>query len=513
MAKYLTTILKVYTGHTSSFVKDSKDLTDKLKTLKIQENEEMVPFDVSALFTSIPVDQALEVINRLIIKHQTDLEFKSKVGKAWYEVADHLDREDVMALLKIVLNNCVFSFQDQFYKQLHGAAMGSPCSPVVANIHMEYFENKALCPELPISFTINTWLRYVDDVLTIIKKGTSNSLLAHLNSIDPNIEFTIESPNEHGAILFLDTFPRPSGNNIITTVYREPTHTDRYLDFNSNHPKTAKRAVVRALTDRAKNVCSLPELLAKEMDHLGKVLRYNNYPKWMIEQFGKNTHLTEPLIDPDTGNEVKKTSFISAPYFLGLSGSFKQLFKYTHIQVCFKGQNTIKSMLMHPKDKINPSLKKDIVYQWSCTNPSCKSSYIGETCRSLRECVKEHSKEGTNSTIYQHCITKGHPLPKVDQFKVIDQEKSQIAREAIEAIHIRKVDPELNRNVGKMVIPHTFDSILGIKPRNPRISLLLSQKNRSEDTDRVLTQFHSFIDKRMTHNSTRAQRTRNFNSN
>ena len=67
LAKYLTTILKVYTGHTSSFVKDSKDLTDKLKTLKIQENEEMVSFDVSALFTSIPVDQALEIINRLII--------------------------------------------------------------------------------------------------------------------------------------------------------------------------------------------------------------------------------------------------------------------------------------------------------------------------------------------------------------------------------------------------------------------------------------------------------------
>ena len=54
---------------------------------------------------------------------------------------------------------------------------------------------------------------------------------------------------------------------------------DRYLDFNSNHPKSAKHAVVRALTDRAKNVCSSPELLAKEMNHLGKVLKYNNYPK------------------------------------------------------------------------------------------------------------------------------------------------------------------------------------------------------------------------------------------
>ena len=61
--------------------------------------------------------------------------------------------------------------------------------------------------------------------------------------------------------------------------------------------------------------------------------------------------------------------------------------------------------------------------------------------------------------------TKGHPLPNMDQFKVIDQEESQIACEAKEAIHIQKLDPELNRNVDKMVIPHVSDSILGIKPK------------------------------------------------
>ena len=85
-------------------------------------------------------------------------------------------------------------------------------------IYMEYFEKKALGPELPVSFTINTWLRYVDDVLTIVKKGTHDSLLNYINSIDPNIKFTIEPPNEQGAIPFLDTFPRPSGNKIITSV-------------------------------------------------------------------------------------------------------------------------------------------------------------------------------------------------------------------------------------------------------------------------------------------------------
>ena len=63
LAKYLTKILKVYIGHSSSFVKDSKDLMDKLQSIKLQDNEELVSFDVSALFTSIPVNQALDVIN------------------------------------------------------------------------------------------------------------------------------------------------------------------------------------------------------------------------------------------------------------------------------------------------------------------------------------------------------------------------------------------------------------------------------------------------------------------
>ena len=92
LAKYLTKILKVYIGHSSSFVKDSKDLTDKLQSIKLQDNEELVSFDVSALFTSIPVNEALDVINQLIIQHQTNMDFKYKVGKAWYEVADHLGK-------------------------------------------------------------------------------------------------------------------------------------------------------------------------------------------------------------------------------------------------------------------------------------------------------------------------------------------------------------------------------------------------------------------------------------
>ena len=99
-----------------------------------------------------------------------------------------------------------------------------------------------------------------------------------------------------------------------------------------------------------------------------------------------------------------------------------------------------------------------------------------------------------------------------DRFK-IDQEKSQIAQEAKEAINIQKLDRKLNRNVGKMVISCVFDSILGIKPKNPCVASLLSQELGSQDIGINLTQFHSCIDKRVNHCSKRAQRARSFISN
>ena len=55
----------------------------------------------------------------------------------------------------------------KFYKQLKGAAMGSPVSPIIANIYMEYFESLAI----PSSPTLIKWLfRYVDDVHSATRK-------------------------------------------------------------------------------------------------------------------------------------------------------------------------------------------------------------------------------------------------------------------------------------------------------------------------------------------------------
>ena len=77
----------------------------------------------------------------------------------------------------------------KFYEQLQGVARGSPASPVIANIYMEYFESLAI-PSSPT--LIKWWLRYVDDVHSATRKDQVNQLQEHLNSIDPHIQFTTE---------------------------------------------------------------------------------------------------------------------------------------------------------------------------------------------------------------------------------------------------------------------------------------------------------------------------------
>ena len=117
-------------------------------------------YDVTVLFTSIPVDPALGIIKDLLEKDPT---LKERTV---------MSIGDIVLLLEFCLKNTYFSFQGQFYEQVEGAAMGSPVSPIVANLHMEYFEQKALST----APTLRLWCQYVDDTFVIQKEEKKTKL-------------------------------------------------------------------------------------------------------------------------------------------------------------------------------------------------------------------------------------------------------------------------------------------------------------------------------------------------
>ena len=166
------------------------------------------------------------------------------------------------------------------YQQTFGCAMGSPVSATVANLVMEFVEEKAISTAAHLP---RWWYRYADDSHACLQKKYVQDFHDHLNSINPHIQFTKEVEENH-CISFLDTVTTRVHDRIQVSVYRKTTHTDKYLDFNSHHPAQHKRSVVNTLLDRAKNIPSTRAGQCRERKHVINVLRDNNYPLGFITE-------------------------------------------------------------------------------------------------------------------------------------------------------------------------------------------------------------------------------------
>ena len=119
-------------GKSPHHITSTQDFVEQTRHIKLEPGECLSSYDMSALFTSVPIDPALNIIKDLLDKDTTLKE------RTVMEVGD------IILLLEFCLKNTYFSFQGQFYEQIEGAAMGSPVNPIVANLYMEYLEQKAL---------------------------------------------------------------------------------------------------------------------------------------------------------------------------------------------------------------------------------------------------------------------------------------------------------------------------------------------------------------------------------
>ena len=184
---------------------------EHLKGIQLGPDEVMVSYDVRALFTSVPIQPALKNIEKLL-KEDTGLQNRT------------MSIKHIMDLLEFCLRSTYFIYQGKYYDQVEGAAMGSPISPIVANLYMENFELRTLntSPNPPLM-----WKRFVDDTFVVMKKAHKEQFLTHLNSVDKNIQFTTEEPRPDGSLPFLDILitPDKDGRLDTTVTGSQPTPT------------------------------------------------------------------------------------------------------------------------------------------------------------------------------------------------------------------------------------------------------------------------------------------------
>ena len=260
--------------------------------------------------------------------------------------------------------------------------------------------------------TPQAWFRFVDDTCGIIQQQAhKQDFLDHINNVDPAIKFTVEGNQANGTIPFLDTLVTPLADNSLSfQVYQKPTHTDQYLQWDSHHSLSSKYSVIGTLTHRANLVCTKPELLKEELNHLRRALGKCNYPHLAIkrvqnkvlnnnqEDAGNNNNTNNNDASGDSNDTTNNNQSISTTnnrptnkakigqivilYTKGTAESIKHICSKYGIQVHFKGNITIKQILMKPKDRDPKDSKSGLIYSYQL---DCNDEYIGETARTLGE--------------------------------------------------------------------------------------------------------------------------------
>ena len=267
IAKWLLQMLKPAVNFYTKFcVKDSFSFSDGIKTFSnVKSSGFMASYDVSSLFTNVPVKEAIEIsVNYLYSGDQ--------------EIRPPTSMKTFTMLMELATVNVTFTFGQTVYQQVDGVAMGSPLGPALANIFLGYYEEKLFSETNPPLY----YRRYVDDTFVMLQsEEEANEFLKSLNNLHQSLKFTCEFETD-GKLPFLDVVVERSNNRLITSVYRKKTFTGQYMNWWSFAPRKRKINLIRTLTLRAVNICS-PEKLEDELQSVRSILLKNGYPSDVVD--------------------------------------------------------------------------------------------------------------------------------------------------------------------------------------------------------------------------------------
>ena len=403
----------------------------------------MASFDVTSLFTNIPVGETIEIISNQIFANCV--------------VFKGLGRSQFNQLLSIAARNCHFTFNNRIYQQIDGMAMGSPLSPLFANIFMSFHEKTWLhnCPSL---FKPLLYRRYVDDCFLLFKSLNHVPLfLDYLNRQHPSISFTSELEKD-SKLPFLDVEIFRSNGKFSTSVCRKPTFTGLFTNFHSFIPLAYKRSLVSCLLHRIFNLCSTNENFHAQLEVVRKLFNLNGFPSHMFD------HLVRRFLDnmfdpkPTLYTVPKKMVYFCLPFTgshsLQIRNQITRLCNaaYPHLNIRFVFRSSTRISSFFPfKDKVPKLMRFGVVYLFKCRCSS--TSYVGQTTRHLHTRISEHlgispitgkpSSSPVMSSIFSHLNSTGHSA-NFDDFEILSSCSDTCELMIHESLLMSKLKPSLN---------------------------------------------------------------------
>ena len=188
------------------------------------------------------------------------------------------------------------------------------------------------------------------------KENQIHGFLSHLNSQHTNIKFTLEEEKNYTLPFLYILLQRHPDRSISINVYRKPTPTYQYLNFNSHHNYRPKQRVVTTLFQRAHALMSNTEEVKKEEDRQHNVLNANGYQPSFVKRSLAKTEITNRT---DKSDPVTK---VNLPYVHKISESIRRIISRHNIHSTYDTQSTLRSILSKPEDPAPPEKKNNVAY-------------------------------------------------------------------------------------------------------------------------------------------------------
>jgi hypothetical protein len=436
LASYFVPVLKAISDNSPFAVKNSCEFVDSIQSINIKRTESMVSFDAISLFTKVPIENTLLIIRQRL-----------ESLDSWRQHTK-LSVQDIMSGLELCVKNTNFLWRGNYFSQKEGSAMGSPISPVFCEIFLQNLEEHIIVPHPHIKF----YRRYVDDIFAIIKSRSLKQILADMNSFNQQVQFTVEE-EENGSISFLDVLlTRKDNGKLSKKVYRKPTHTDKYLNFQSYHHLSQKISVIDSLVYRAIRICD-DEFLQEELNHIKTCLMKNNYPPLKVEE--RIRVMKQRIILNHTSD--KSGYWVAIPFIGDITYQLSRIIrKYLSVKLGYYTGTKLSTFLNSHKDK--PSCEQSFPGIYSVKCQQCPKKYIGKTKRDYCLRFNEHLGHCRHRNINQSALAlhmmenPGH-TPDNNSLTLIEKEPRQFFRKVKEALHIKKCIHRMNTNEGWKVNP------------------------------------------------------------
>ncbi|XP_071571138.1 uncharacterized protein [Temnothorax nylanderi] len=235
LASYLHNIIYQNITFPTMHLKNNSQLVNELSGITLESNYKLISLDVVSLFTNVPIELTI-----------------NSIEKRWDSISKrtHIPKDEFILGIRLVLNSTFFIFNNRIYKQIFGSPMGSPLSPIIADITLQDIEDKAI---LLLPFYVTFFRRYVDDVIMAAPPEFFDRILEIFNSFHQRLQFTMEI-SENNKLDFLDVTVMVRDGKFIFNWYHKPTFSGRYLNYHSHHPISHKRGVIYGLVDKIVSV-------------------------------------------------------------------------------------------------------------------------------------------------------------------------------------------------------------------------------------------------------------------